>query len=418
MPLCFSRDCTIIAITPSEMTGRLCTCAIQIQGPAVRECVMNQSSIDTRQINRQNLLSYVYTQHDTTQKSIKDTLQLSRSTIVPILKELEEQGFIRKGDVLESTGGRPATNISFHANRKIALGVELLAEHYEITALNLYGETLKCVRVPVLYRNEEDYYAQVCASVEEVAAAVSTEPDHILGVGVVLQGLISTDGRQVTYGKILGCTGLTVDTFSARLPYPCLLFHDAEAATIDELWQSPQLTNAIYVHIRNNMSASIIVDRKSLLGTELKSGVFEHMTIVPNGKPCYCGNRGCLDAYCSTSALLEDGETLDAFFQELRTGSAAAKKRWLEYLRFLALAINNLHMFMDCPIILGGTIAKYLQGSDLKLLHQFVRNNTAFPTEREFIRVTCCPGSPISRGAALWFIKKYLCSIFGRDVIL
>ena len=241
----------------------------------------------------------------------------------------------------------------------------------------------------------------MCASVEEVAAAVSTEPDHILGVGVVLQGLISTDGRQVTYGKILGCTGLTVDTFSARLPYPCLLFHDAEAATIDELWQSPQLTNAIYVHIRNNMSASIIVDRKSLLGTELKSG-----------------NRGCLDAYCSTSALLEDGETLDAFFQELRTGSAAAKKRWLEYLRFLALAINNLHMFMDCPIILGGTIAKYLQGSDLKLLHQFVRNNTAFPTEREFIRVTCCPGSPISRGAALWFIKKYLCSIFGKDVIL
>lgn len=379
---------------------------------------MNQSNIDTKQINRQNLLSYVYTQHDTTQKSIKDTLQLSRSTIVPILKDLEEQGFIQKGDVLESTGGRPATNISFNPKHKIAIGVELLAEHYEITALDLYGETLKCVRFPIPYKNANDYYAQVCASVEEVIASTAVKPDKILGVGVVLQGLISSDGRQVTYGKILNCTGLTVDVFSRRIPYPCLLFHDAEAATIDELWQSPQLTNAIYIQIRSNMSASIIVDRKSLLGTELKSGVFEHMIIVPNGKPCYCGNRGCFDAYCSTSALLEQGETLDLFFRELRTGNVAIKKRWSEYLRFLALAINNLHMFIDCPIILGGTIARYLQGGDIKLLHQFVRNNTAFPTEREFIRVTCCPDSPISRGAALWFIKQYLGSILNRNTIL
>ena len=74
-------------------------------------------------------------------------------------------------------------------------------------------------------------------------------------------------------------------------------------------------------------------------------------------------------------------------------------------------------MMIDCPIILGGTIAKFLQGSDLKLLHQFIHDNTAFPTEREFIRVTCCPDSPISRGAALPAIKKYLHSILGHDFV-
>lgn len=364
------------------------------------------------------MLSYIYAQRDTTQKSIKDALQLSRSTIVPILKEFEEQNFIRKGDVLESTGGRPATNISFNANLRVAVGVELTKAYYEITVLNLFGDTLKCVRFPLPYQNTEAYYSQVCISIREAASSYFAKPDMILGIGIVLQGLISTDGTHVTYGKILNCTGLHISAFSRYLPYPCQLFHDAEAATIDELWQSPQLNNAIYIHIRSNMSGSIIVDRKSLLGTELKSGVFEHMTIVPNGKPCYCGNRGCLDTYCSTSALLEEGESLDGFFRDLRTGNASVKKRWLEYLRFLALAINNLHMFMDCPVILGGTIARYLQGGDLKLLHQFVRNNTAFPTEREFIRVTCCPDSPIGRGAALWFVKKYLSAVLGDNVLL
>lgn len=378
---------------------------------------MNQSSNDIKQINRKNVLSYIYTQRSTTQKSIKDALQLSRSTIVQILKEFEDQKLILRGEVLESTGGRPATSLYFNPNSRLAVGVELLAGHYEITILNLYGETMKFEKFTAPYENTERYYAQVCRSAQDAIASVTSDPGRILGVGIVLQGLISTDGTQVTYGKILNCTDLRIDSFSSHLPYPCLFFHDAEAATADELWQSSQLHNAIYIHIRSNMSGSIIVNRESLAGTELKSGVFEHMTVVPGGKPCYCGNRGCLDAYCSTNALLDQGETLDSFFEMLRTGNRDINKRWLEYLHYLAIAINNLHMFMDCPVILGGTVARYLQGSDIKLLHQFVRNNTAFPTEREFIRVTCCPDSPISRGAALYFIKKQLHSLLGNDAV-
>lgn len=377
---------------------------------------MIQSNTDIKQINRKNVLSYIYTQRSATQKSIKDTLQLSRSTIVQILKEFEDQKLILRGEVLESTGGRPATSLRFNPNSKIAIGIELLAEHYEIIALNLYGETIKFEKFISPYENTESYYTLVCKSAQLLIASVTNDPDRILGVGIVLQGLISTDGTQITYGKILDCTGLRIESFSHHLPYPCLFFHDAEAATADEMWQSSQLNNAIYIHIRSNMSGSIIVNRESLVGTELKSGVFEHMTIVPGGKPCYCGNRGCLDAYCSTNALFNKEETLESFFQMLRTGDINIKKRWLEYLHYLALAINNLHMFMDCPVILGGTIAKYLQGSDIKLLHQFVQNNTAFPREREFIKVTCCPDSPISRGAALHFIKQYLRSLLGNNV--
>ena len=57
-----------------------------------------------------------------------------------------------------------------------------------------------------------------------VSSAFSPVPaDHILRVGIVLQGLISSDGARVTYGKILNCTGLTVDSFTkisaVSLPY-------------------------------------------------------------------------------------------------------------------------------------------------------------------------------------------------------
>lgn len=374
---------------------------------------MTSNSYALKQFIRERILAYIYTQHGTTQKEIKDDLGLSRPTVTQILKEFEEQGLIVKGEPLESTGGRRANSFFFAQQDRLAIGVELLASRYEIVALDLYGDTVRCVRYNTPYCNDAAYYKVVCEHIMEFIGQLPVTPDRILGIGIVLQGLISTDGTQVAYGKILGCTGLTINVFTDHLPYPCQFMHDAEAATLDELWQSPSLDNAIYIHIRSNMSGAIIVNRESLKGTELKSGVFEHMTIVPNGNPCYCGNRGCLDTYCSTQALLRKDESLDDFFHQLRTGDSNAKARWLSYLHYLALAINNLHMFIDCPVILGGTIARYLQGSDLKLLHQTIQNNTAFPTDRKFIKVTCCPDSPISRGAALPYIKRHLSTLFG-----
>lgn len=368
-----------------------------------------------KQLTRERVLSYLYTEHGTTQKAIKDELDISRPTIIQILKEFEEQHLITKGDLRESTGGRRANSFYFCQLSKLAVGVELMADWYEIVMLDLYGETVRCVRYDIPYCNAAEYYQKVCASINAVIDELQVAPENILGVGIVLQGLISTDGTQVVYGKILNCTGLTIDVFTDYLPYPCSFMHDAEAATLDELWQSPTLDNAIYINLRSNVSGAIIVNRESLKGNELKSGVFEHMTIVPDGKHCYCGNRGCMDAYCSTKALLKKGESLSDFFGQLRMGNPAVKSHWRSYLHYLALAINNLHMFVDFPIILGGTLARYIQGSDLKLLHQFVHSNTAFPTERKFIKVTCCPDSPISRGAALPYIKRYLQTILGED---
>lgn len=379
---------------------------------------MTSNGIAVKSTNRKNVLSYIYKQRSTTQKAVKETLQLSRSTVIQILREFEEQGFIVKQGHLESTGGRRASALNFSQDYKIAIGIELLADYYEIVGIDLYGETLKREKYDVAYENSDAYYELVCNSAENFVKSLTHEPEKILGVGIALQALISTDGTQITYGKILNCTGLNINSFLRHLPYPCKFFHDAEAAVLDELWQSPSLKNAIYINIRSNMSGAIVVNRESLVGTELKSGVFEHMTIVPNGKQCYCGNRGCLDTYCSTQALLREEETLDEFFKALRVGDTDIRNRWVEYLHHLAMAVNNLHMIIDCPVILGGTLASYLQGSDIKMLHQFVNSNTAFPTERDFIKVSCCPGSPISRGAALPYIKEYLQFILGDGIIL
>ncbi|MEG1931396.1 MAG: ROK family protein, partial [Anaerovorax sp.] len=138
------------------------------------------------------------------------------------------------------------------------------------------------------------------------------------------------------------------------------------------------------------------------------TGVFEHMTIVPNGKPCYCGKNGCMDTYCSLNALVNENETLDSFFLKLRNENRPTTKRWKAYLEYLSIAIDNLHMLMDCDIILGGTLAQYLTSDDIDILHYYVQQQSAFPTKRKFIKISERAGLPVATGAALPYIMQFL----------
>lgn len=369
------------------------------------------TTTELKRTNTNNVLQFIYHQRKTSQQEIANNLQLSRPTISQILKDLESMKLIEKNGFFESTGGRKADAITFVSSGKIALGLEILQNSYEIVAINLYGDIVKSQITERFFTNDEPYYAEIGAAVNAFVSSLHISSKRILGLGIVLQGVISFDGTKVTYGKILNCTGLSVDRFKQYIHYPCSMIHDAEAAATDELWVNPSIKNAIFFHIRSNLSGALIIDGKFLKGNELKSGVFEHMTIVPNGRPCYCGKRGCVETYCSMGALLTPNESMDSFFQHLRSGSVEYRWRWKEYLKHLSTSINNLRMVIDYDIILGGTLARYLTSQDVDELHHLVEEKSAFPSKRRFITISSCGSMPIAKGAALPYVSHYMDSV-------
>lgn len=367
---------------------------------------------ELRKINTNIVCQYLYQVKSTSKLDISNELNLSRPTVNQILKELENTNLIEKGGFFNSTGGRKPEVITFRENCRIALGVEILKDCFEIVAINLYGNILKSEKFSLIFSNTPDYFHSLCGSLLAFANTLPCSSEQILGVGIVLQGLITSDGTCVTYGKILDCTGLHISVFSELLPWPCKMFHDAESAANIELWENPDIKDAVFFHIRENMSGAFIVNGIFLPGKELKSGVFEHMIIVPNGHPCYCGKQGCVETYCSLQALLKPTETIKTFMLQLRSGHPAFVERWQDYLKYLSIAIDNLHMVIDYDVILGGSLGQYLIPEDIKLLHNLVKKRSAFPTERAFIRISSSSSVPIAKGAALLFIKNFLTSIF------
>ena len=284
--------------------------------------------------NEKNVLEYIYRHKCATSLTLQNELSLSRPTVAQILRGLSQNDFISPEGLADSTGGRKANLYKFNSLVKISIGVEILASQFELMAIDLYGDVLKYEKHPIPFENKAEYYDEICRIINMFISGLKFRPDQILGVGIALQALISADGKEIIYGKILDCAGLSIDEFSSRIPYPCLFCHDAEAMATVELWCDPFLQNAIYLNIRSDVSGAIIINRSFFQDGAYKSGIFEHMIMMPGGAPCYCGKKGCVNAYCSTSALLKPQEDINAFFFKLRQGIASYTKRWEKYLDY------------------------------------------------------------------------------------
>ena len=123
---------------------------------------------------------------------------------------------------------------------------------------------------------------------------------------------------------------------------------------------------------------------------------------------CYCGKKGCIETVCSLNALLNDGESLDYFFKNVRNNDLEFVNRWIIFLTNLAKTINMLHLVYDTDFILGGHIALYINEEDIAFIHKKIGEMTPFEEDNDFILLSKMPENNIAIGGAISYIQDFL----------
>ena len=371
----------------------------------------SSTSAELRNANRRRVLHAVYEQIGISKQDLSQRLSMSLPTVTQNLKEFEAMGLIERRGLCESTGGRKAQIYHFVSDARVAIGAILLKEFYRIVMVDLYGNVLKAERFPTPFARTPAYFEQLGQNIRTFISGLTYRPDQILGAAIALQGLVSHDGTSVIYGEILKCTGLTLDEVQPYIPYPCVLIHDTEASAPAEVWAQNDLKDAVLLSLTRNFGGALIISGEVHRGRELSSSVIEHMRLYPNGRPCYCGRKGCIEAYCSAYALqLSAGEPLEQFFPAMRQGSPERTQIWHHYLQDLAIAINNIRMLMDTEYIIGGFLQKFMDDQDFLLLARYVNQECPFQSAPVHLRRSVFSDDAAAPGAAISLIKQYLCS--------
>lgn len=368
------------------------------------------TTISLKKINKSKVYQYIYKSKVTSKLQIVSDLQMGLSTVSQNLNLLEQEGLIERNGYFDSTGGRKAQAIQIVPDFKISIGIGILKNMFHLTAVDLYGNAIFTDTFSVPYSNTPAYYEQIAGTVREFIASNQYEDEKVLGISIATQGITSPDHTTVTYGTIMDNTGMKLEEFSRRLPYPCCLEHDSKSAAFLELWKHPELDSAVVFLLNRNLGGAIITNHQIHQGNSMHSGTLEHMCINPDGPLCYCGNRGCLETYCSVDSLEQAaGMTIKEFFPLLREKkSSQLIQVWKDYLNHLAFAMKNLNLIIDAPVIISGYLAPYFTDEDLSYLTEHINLTAPFKLDKDQILVGTNGQYTPAIGAALHYVDQFI----------
>lgn len=368
------------------------------------------TNISLKKINKSKVYQYIYKSKVTSKLQIVSDLQMGLSTVSQNLNLLEQEGLIERNGYFDSTGGRKAQAIQIVPDFKISIGIGILKNMFHLTAVDLYGNAIFTDTFSVPYSNTPAYYEQIAETIREFTTFNQYAEEKVLGISIATQGITSPDHTTVTYGTIMKNTGMNLEEFTSRLPYPCYLEHDSKSAAFLELWNHPELDSAVVFLLNRNLGGAIITNHQIHQGNSMHSGTLEHMCINPDGPLCYCGNRGCLETYCSVDSLEQAaGMTIKEFFPLLREKkSSQLVQVWEDYLNHLAFAMKNLNLIVDAPIIISGYLAPYFTDEDLSYLTEHINLSAPFKLDKGQILVGTNGQYTPAIGAALYYVDQFI----------
>lgn len=369
------------------------------------------NSIEVKKINRNAIYKFLYKHDPISIQEIAYTLNMSLPTVTQNLRALQERDLISETGLFESTGGRKAKAIAFNSVAKYAVGLDITRNHVGIVLIDLVGKVIQNVRKQYPFVNSKEYFAGVGHLVKQFIDNCKIENSKILGVGIALPTILSADKQTIDYATVIDFKGGSVNQFAEFIPYSCILSNDANAAGFAELWGEANIQNIVYLSLNNSVGGSIIIGRNIFSGDNQRSGEFGHMTIVPNGRRCYCGQKGCVDAYCSAKILSDSTNgKIAEFFRLLRLNNEPQKILWGEYLTHLVFTINNLRMFYDCNVILGGYAGAYMD-EYIEYIRELVSRRNTFEVDGSYLHVCKYKLEATAVGAALQHVERFINNI-------
>jgi len=163
-------------------------------------------------------------------------------------------------------------------------------------------------RVPTPATDPEAIIEAVVHLVEDLRAG-----EELLAVGVAAAGFINASQSEVMYSPNLNWRNEPLKAkLESRLGLPVFIENDANAAGWAEhrFGAAKGISNMMMITIGTGVGGAIVTDGRLFRGGFGIGAELGHWRFVPNGKPCGCGQRGCLEQYASGTALLNNAKDL------------------------------------------------------------------------------------------------------------
>ncbi|PKO91613.1 MAG: glucokinase [Betaproteobacteria bacterium HGW-Betaproteobacteria-1] len=204
----------------------------------------------------------------------------------------------------------------------------------------------------------------IAITVETLQKMLEQHPD-VISIGIGFPGFIDPlRGTVLQSPNLPGLRDVDLAGDLARaLQRPVVVENDANAAAYGEYKLHPQsAASLIFLGLGTGVGGGLIIDHKLITGTHGFAMEVGHLIVEPGGRPCGCGNHGCMEQYASASGVSRSyefatGQALeaDAVARLAEQGDAHAKAAFELAASALAQALAHILKVVDIQqVVIGG----------------------------------------------------------------
>ncbi|HBR34638.1 MAG TPA: hypothetical protein DD734_08390 [Firmicutes bacterium] len=343
---------------------------------------LNSTSL-IRSYNVVSVLQTIYREGACSRTKLAEMTKMSPATVTRIISELLAQGIITEHGIGESSGGRKPILLKLSYDKLYIAGIQIRRDQVALGISDLKG-TLMCKNSYSPFSLEPDaLLRELVQEFESLVQKSKVKKEHLLGVGVAISGIVESEHGILLQSINLGWRDVNIaEILESDLDFPIVVENDANAAALAELWfgGAKEVRNFLFLKTSAGVGAGIIYDRKLLTGPRGMAGEIGHIPLHKNGRPCRCGQQGCLETYLYLPDVLkryqaEAGKELQDcadLYTEADHGDPVAAAILEEVVETLSIAVSLGGGLLDLDmVVIGG---EWANGSELlikRLEHHF-----------------------------------------------
>lgn len=256
---------------------------------------------------------------DVTRTEIGRLTGLSRTAVTARVSALAERDLVVEREQAPSTGGRPASFLTFNADAGVVLSAAIGRSRTRLAVCNLAGDILAGTDIDQeIGLGPDDLMPDVAKGFDVLLDESGHRNAHVYGVGVSLPGTVDPLlGATVDSPIMSGWDGAPLRPYFTELTdAPVIIDNDANVIALAErrgAWHA--YDDLLVVKASTGLGAGIIAGGTLHRGAVQAAGEIGHnKTPAAAGVPCRCGDAGCLEAiaggWALVRALQEQGRTV------------------------------------------------------------------------------------------------------------
>ena len=263
------------------------------------------SQASVSESNRSRIVKHLYHNGISSRAQIAKALELTPAAITKITARLIEAGMIEETGDLEGSKNRRSIGLKLDTTRFRIIGIKFARSLVQIGVFDLCGNTLSFENLPTVYDNTiNDTIVTIHQRVEQL---LDNDPS-IVAIGMAVPGpYLRNVGRTAVVSSMQGWRKINfIDEFATAFRVPVFIEQDARAGALAHYLFDPSVhadDNLAYYLVGEGVGLGVIDNGRLINGFLGAATEIGHISIDVNGRPCDCGNVGCLERYCSTPAI-------------------------------------------------------------------------------------------------------------------